>query len=216
VDIARPSGKTVAEKRDRAIDIDSLDPDPIKQFGEWYQTAWDAGIPEAHAMAVATATADGVPDARTVLLKGFDEDGFVFFTNYESRKGAQLAENPRAALVFYWKPLGRQIRISGSVTRVPWDESDGYFRTRPRGSRLGAWASRQSTVIGSRAELEERVQELEDLYSDDEIPLPPYWGGYRVAPESFEFWEGRANRLHDRFRYRRGESGDWVIERLSP
>jgi pyridoxamine 5'-phosphate oxidase len=216
VDIARSSGKSVVEKRDRAIDIETLDPDPIKQFGEWYQAAWDAGIPEAHAMVVATATAEGVPDARTVLLKGFDEDGFVFYTNYESRKGAQLAENPRAALVFYWKPLGRQVRISGTVTRVPWDESEAYFRTRPRGSRLGAWASRQSMVIGSRAELEERVRELEDLYPDDEIPLPPYWGGYRVMPESFEFWEGRANRLHDRFRYRCDESGDWVVERLSP
>jgi pyridoxamine 5'-phosphate oxidase len=204
------------DRPDRAIDIDSLNPDPIAQFDEWFQAALARELPEAHAMTLATATRDGVPDARTVLLKGVDAGGFVFFSNYESDKGQQMDENPRAALVFYWQPLSRQVRVRGTVARISPEESQAYYRTRARGSRLGAWASRQSAVINSRAELDQRVQELEEQYLDDDIPLPPYWGGYRLTPDSFEFWEGRANRLHDRFRYSRIGGDAWLIERLSP
>jgi pyridoxamine 5'-phosphate oxidase len=167
-------------------------------------------------MTLATAAHDGKPSARMVLLKGFDQNGFVFYTNYESRKGHELDENPRAALVFYWPELERQIRIEGRVEKLAQDESDAYFASRPLGSRLGAWASRQSEVISGRQVIESRLQELETEYKDRAIPRPPHWGGYRVRPEAIEFWQGRPSRLHDRLRYRKLEDGRWVIERLSP
>lgn len=201
---------------DRSLEVDDLDANPFTQFGEWFQAAQDAGLPEANAMTLATATVDGEPSARTVLLKGFDENGLVFFTNYESHKGRELAENPRTALVFYWQPLGRQIRVAGRVERVSEAESFAYFSTRHRGSRIGAWASRQSEPLSTRQELLDRVRELEDRYPDDDIPLPPHWGGYRVVPDMFEFWESRESRLHDRFRYRRQQDGSWTIQRLQP
>jgi pyridoxamine 5'-phosphate oxidase len=203
-------------QQDRHLDITDLNPDPFAQFHKWFQAVNEAGIPEANAMIVATATADGVPAARTILLKGLDETGFVFFTNYESNKGRELAENPRAALVFYWQQMGQQIRVAGTVERVTVEESLAYYSTRHRGSRLGAWASRQSEPLGSRKELLDRVDELDARYPDNNIPLPPHWGGYRVIPEMFEFWESRESRLHDRFRYTRSDDGFWQIQRLQP
>jgi pyridoxamine 5'-phosphate oxidase len=201
---------------DRHLDINDLNPDPFEQFRDWFQAAQDAGITEANAMILATATADGVPSARTVLLKGIDDTGLVFFTNYESYKGRVLAENPKASVVFYWQPVGQQIRVAGTVERVTQEESFEYFSTRHRVSRLGAWASRQSEPLGSRQELLDRVHELDERYPGDDIPLPPHWGGYRILPEIFEFWESRENRLHDRFRYTRADDGSWMIERLQP
>ena len=197
------------------LDEASVDPNPVAEFGRWFDEALKAEVLEANAMTLATATEDGVPSARTVLLKGFDERGFVFFTDERSRKGVELKCNPRAALVFYWPELERQVRITGRTETVSREESDAYFRTRPRGSRIGAWVSHQSQVIPSRKVLEERVPEVERKYPGDEVPLPPYWGGFRVAPETIEFWQGRESRLHDRIRYVR--DGDrWRIERLSP
>ena len=192
-----------------------VDSDPIRQFHRWFEDATLAEIPEPNAMALATATPDGRPSARIVLLRGYNERGFTFFTNYESRKGRELEVNPRAALVFHWHDLERQVRIEGKVERVSAAESDAYFQSRPAGSRLGAWASNQSEVIPDRADLEARTRELERQYPDGLIARPDYWGGYRVVPEIIEFWQGRPSRLHDRLRYiRRDES--WVIERLSP
>jgi pyridoxamine 5'-phosphate oxidase len=201
---------------DRHIEIADLHPDPFVQFKEWYQTAWDSGMPDANAMILATSTIDGAPSVRTVLLKGVDDRGFVFFTNYESQKGRELAENPRAAAVFYWRELHQQVRVGGPVERVTADESLAYFQTRHRGSRLGAWASRQSEPLGFRSELLDRVAELDARYPDDDIPLPPHWGGYRILPDTIEFWESRENRLHDRFRYTIDEDGGWTIQRLQP
>lgn len=192
------------------------DPDPFRQFARWFGEALAAGATEPNAFTLATATREGLPSARVVLLKGFDERGFAFYTNYESRKGVELAENPAAAMVFYWSGLERQIRIIGRVTRLSREESDAYFRSRPTGSRLGAWASAQSRPIPGRAVLEERLRQLEAEHPDGDIPLPPFWGGFRVAPAEFEFWQGRPNRLHDRLRYRREENDSWSIERLSP
>jgi pyridoxamine 5'-phosphate oxidase len=185
------------------------------QFGRWFADAETADLIEPTAMTLATADAGGRPSARMVLLKGFDQRGFVFYTNYGSRKADELAGNPSAALVFWWPPLQRQVRVEGIVERVTREESEAYFRTRPLGSRLGAWASAQSQVIAGRAELERRLEELEARYGDGEVPLPPFWGGYRVHPEVIEFWQNRPNRLHDRLRYRRVPDG-WIIERLSP
>jgi pyridoxamine 5'-phosphate oxidase len=193
-----------------------LDADPFKQFQLWFGQALAAGLAEPNAMTFATATPDGRPSARMVLIKGFDERGFVFYTNYESRKGRELAANPYAALVFYWAELERQIRIEGRVAMLAPVESDAYFQSRPLGSRLGAWASRQSEVIAGREPLEQRTAELEARYASGDVPRPPYWGGYRVAPDAIEFWQGRASRLHDRLRYRRQPDGGWLIERLSP
>jgi pyridoxamine 5'-phosphate oxidase len=191
------------------------DPDPLRQFQLWFDAAVAAGLPEPNAMTLATCTADGVPSARIVLLKVCDERGLAFFTNYRSRKGRELANNPRAALVFFWPALERQVRVEGRVELVSADESDAYFASRPVNSRLGAWASDQSVVISGRDELERRQRELEAQFPDGRVPRPPHWGGYRVVPDVFEFWQGRPSRLHDRLRYRRVENR-WVIERLSP
>lgn len=195
--------------------LGELDPDPLAQFRRWYADASSAGCPFPEAMTLATSTPDGAPSARIVLLKEVDERGFVFYTNYESRKARELDANPRAALVFFWPPLDRQVRIEGTVTRVSRGESSGYFRTRPRGAQIGAWASRQSAVVPGREVLEARVAQLEREYAGKEVPCPPFWGGFLLAPERFEFWLGRPNRLHDRFEYARTDAG-WDIARLSP
>src|SRR3712207_175854 len=192
-----------------------VDPSPIEQFRGWFGEALAAGLHEPNAMTLATATSDGRPSARVVLLKGFDQRGFVFYTNYDGRKSRELEANPRAALVFYWGELERQVRVEGRVSRVPDIESDAYFAGRPRGSQLGAWASQQSRPVRDRGALESRLRELEDEYEGREVPRPAFWGGYRVEPETMEFWQGRENRLHDRLRYRLTEEG-WGIERLQP
>jgi pyridoxamine 5'-phosphate oxidase len=189
---------------------------PFEQFRLWFEQAQAAQIVEPNAMTLATATPDGIPSARMVLLKGFDERGFAFFTNYESQKGRELAENPHAALVFYWAELERQVRITGTVTKTSPEESEAYWSTRPVASQIGAWVSEQSTVVPNRKVLEEQVAALEKWYEAVEIPIPPYWGGYRVAPETIEFWQGRPNRLHDRIRYTKTGEGKWQIERLAP
>lgn len=190
--------------------------DPLALFSQWYLAAEAAELPEPSAMALATATADGVPDVRMVLLRGFDERGFAFYTNYQSQKAAELRENPRAALTLFWAPLMRQIRISGRVEMISAAESDAYFHSRPRGHRLGAWTSPQSQVIPSREWLEERLADCKRRFPEGtEVPRPPHWGGYRVFAETIEFWQGRENRLHDRLRYRRADGG-WLVERLGP
>ncbi|MEO3811729.1 pyridoxamine 5'-phosphate oxidase [Sphaerisporangium sp. B11E5] len=191
-----------------------LAPDPVTQFASWFADAVEAGLPEPNAMILATASAGGRPSARTVLLKGYDQEGFVFYTNYESRKGRDLAENPRAGLVFPWHPLRRQVRVEGPVVRLPREASAAYFHSRPYGSRIGAWASRQSAVVPSREQLDERYRQLEERWPE-EPPMPEFWGGFRVTPAEVEFWQGQVDRMHDRLRYRR--SGDsWVVERLAP
>jgi pyridoxamine 5'-phosphate oxidase len=190
-----------------------VDPDPLLQFASWLEEARAAGVFEPEAMALATATRAGAPSARMVLLKGFDERGFRFFTNYESRKGAELAENPRAALLFHWKELARQVRIEGGVERIPPAESAEYFASRSPDSRLSALASPQSRVIASRDQLERRVEELRGV---GEPGAPAHWGGYRLDPQVYELWQRREHRLHDRLRYRRLGAGDWVLERLAP
>lgn len=200
------------------LDEDHADADPIRQFGRWWDEALSAEVPEANAMTLATATAGGVPSARTVLLKGFDARGFVFFTNYDSRKGNELATNPRAALLFFWRELERQVRIEGTVVRVPDDESDEYYRSRPLASRIGAWASPQSKVISGRAWLMAKAAEM-GLRHGPNPSRPPFWGGYRVEPSVLEFWQGRPSRLHDRLLYRRADDptgGAWTRARLAP
>lgn len=194
---------------------DSL-PDPFKQFDKWWKEALHSGVDEVNAMTLATASGDGMPDARIVLLKGFDDRGFTFFTNYESSKGRQLLENPRASLVFFWKELERQVRVSGLVVQVSAKESDDYFHSRPEGSRIGAWASPQSEVIKSREWLEENEKKALAEFSGHDIDRPPHWGGYRVKPTLVEFWQGRPNRLHDRLLYTLQGNGSWKIERLAP
>lgn len=200
-----------------ALNKSDVDHNPIKQFAKWYDEASALGVSEQDAisMTLATATSDGEPDARIVLLKSFDDSGFVFYTNYESRKGKELHENPRACLLFYWSKVWRQVRIEGSVEQVSDEESEDYFQTRPLGSKIGAWASNQSEVVESRGVLEQRYAALSERYGED-VPRPPHWGGYRIRPEVIEFWQGRDNRLHDRLRYRLQEDGTWVIERLGP
>ena len=193
-----------------------LDPDPIKQFANWFTAAIEAGIHDVNAMSLATAGRDARPSVRIVLLKGFDQDGFVFFTNYESAKGKQLEANPHAAVGFYWIELDRQIRISGKVEKTSRQESQIYFHSRPVGSQLSAWASRQSAVIDARRVLDARMAEMTERFRNKRIPLPPHWGGYRLKPDIMEFWQGRQNRLHDRFRYTRQANGTWLIERLAP
>ncbi len=197
------------------LDEKTIDRDPIKQFRLWFNDAIAAGLPMPEAMTLATATRDGKPSARMVLLKQVDHDGFVFFTNYQSAKAEQLDANPNAALVFYWPQLDRQVRVEGSVVRTSAQESCDYFKTRPRESQIGAWASAQSQAIGSRDVLEQRAQELEALYGDREIDCPEYWGGYRLKPERIEFWKSRVGRLHDRILYERNATG-WSITRLAP
>jgi pyridoxamine 5'-phosphate oxidase len=193
-----------------------LAPDPIRQFQRWFEDAIAQDIPEPNAMTLATVDAQGQPYARTVLLKLYDERGFVFFTNYESRKSRQIGANPRVALLFPWVALARQVQITGTASRISAAESLKYFLTRPRGSQIGAWASPQSQVISSRSLLEQKVAEMKRRFGEGQVPLPDFWGGYRVEPDEIELWQGRESRLHDRFRYRRGPEGRWVIERLAP
>lgn len=216
-----------------------LETDPIAQFNRWFEQAtsakasgrirklivtiyksfltfFGAETPDVNAMTLATADKEGRPSARIVLLKGVDDRGFIFFTNYDSRKGHELTENPHGALVFYWPDLERQVCIAGGITKLPDPESEAYFKSRPRGSRIGAWASRQSEVVTDRAELERKWQQLETQYPGEQVPKPPFWGGYILSPSRIEFWQGRPNRLHDRFRYTWQPDKTWLIERLSP
>lgn len=192
----------------------TVDKNPIKQFAKWYKTVLKSGLKEPTAMTLATASKGGVPSARTVLLKGYDEKGFLFFTNYGSRKGRELSENPFAELLFYWMDLRKQVRISGRVEKVSKEESEKYFKTRPLNSQIGAWVSRQSEIIPDRKFLEEKYKEYSEKYKED-VPLPPFWGGFRLIPERFEFWQGRENRLHDRICYLK-KNGEWEIMRLAP
>jgi len=192
-----------------------LDPDPIKQFYNWFAAAIKSGIHDANAVTLATCAAER-PSARVVLLKDFDERGFVFFTNYASDKGRQLEKNPNAALLMYWMEVERQIRIEGKVEKTSREESEKYFHTRPAGAQLGAWASQQSQVIDARRVLDARLEEMKQRFAEGPIPLPPHWGGFRLKPERMEFWQGRPDRLHDRFRYTRQSDGSWAIDRLAP
>ena len=216
MDTPRDPGSSRYEHAPQGLRRTDLDPNPVGQFANWFTAAVEAGIRDVNAMSLATAGQDGRPSVRIVLLKGFAEDGFVFFTNYESDKGRQLEENPHAALAFYWIEQDRQIRIMGPVERTSREESERYFHSRPIGSQLGAWASRQSEVIDGRRILDARLAELTERFANKMVPLPPHWGGFRLKPDRFEFWQGRPNRLHDRFRYRRDENGRWMIERLAP
>ena len=196
--------------------IEELESDPIVQFEKWFREAWDENYPMPHAMSLATASAEGLPTVRTVLLKGYDSNGFVFFTNYGSRKAKQISNNPQAALLFPWVRLGRQVTVAGRVEKISKSESVQYFLSRPRGSQLSAWASPQSTVISSRAILESAFATVKRRFAEGEVPLPDFWGGYRIDPDSIEFWQNRKDRLHDRFLYNRGENGAWRIDRLTP
>ena len=200
----------------RALTEDTADADPLKQFTLWFEEALETQLLDANAMTLATATPTGEPSARTVLLKGFDERGFVFFTNYESAKGRDLTANPRACLLFFWAELERQVRITGQVTQTTREESESYFQSRPMESQVGAWASAQSRPVATRAELDERYATLLANYPSGAIPAPHFWGGYRVAPEAIEFWQGRKSRLHDRLLYTRRNDGSWGRVRLAP
>jgi pyridoxamine 5'-phosphate oxidase len=200
----------------RSLHESDVAADPIAQFDTWWQQVINSQVQEPNAMTVATASADGLPAARVILLKGFSKEGFVFFTNYNSFKSMHLAENPKACLVFFWPELERQVRITGVVKKVPAAESDAYFYSRPEGSRIGAWASQQSSVVASREWLDEQYAQKSAEFAGREIPRPPYWGGYLVQPVVVEFWQGRPSRLHDRLQYTLQESGSWKIERLSP
>ncbi|MFI6687817.1 pyridoxamine 5'-phosphate oxidase [Streptomyces sp. NPDC050485] len=205
-----------AQYRTTLLSEEDLAATPMEQFGRWFKEAVAGGLHEPNAVVVATATGDGRPSTRTVLLKSYDERGFVFFTNYASRKAAELTANPHASLLFPWHQLARQVIVTGTATRVAREETEAYFRTRPHGSQLGAWASAQSTVIPSRAELTARYEELAARHPEgSEVPVPPQWGGFRITPEAVEFWQGHENRLHDRLRYVADE-GAWRVERLSP
>jgi pyridoxamine 5'-phosphate oxidase len=194
---------------------ESVAANPFDQFRAWFDEALAAQLPEPTAMTLATADTQGVPSARTLLLKGVDETGFVWYTNYASEKGQCLEQNPVAAILFFWPELERQVRISGTVERVSRDESEAYFHSRPRESQLGAWASHQSTVVASREDLEQSYAAMQQQFADGEIPLPPTWGGYRLSPLRIEFWQGRPSRMHDRIRYRQSDGG-WITERLAP
>ncbi len=197
------------------LDENTVDDSPFVQFRNWYEDAKSAGVPEPNAMTLATATKDGRPSARIVLLKEMDERGFMFATNYESRKGEEISENPNVALLFFWGEAERQVRIEGTIEKVSTEESNLYFQSRPRESRIGAWASRQSEIAEGREEIEQSYRDMEDNFKE-EVPLPPFWGGYRVLPIYFEFWQGRASRLHDRVIYTINEEEEWDILRLFP
>lgn len=205
-----------ARAMERGLSRTELETDPLKQFQQWFEDAIATGLPEPNSMSLATVDPDGQPWLRTVLLKLYDSRGFVFYTNYESRKARQMDVNPRVALLFPWVALARQVKITGGAQRVPTAESLKYFATRPRGSQIGAWASPQSQVISSRSLLEGKVEEIKRKFAEGEVPLPSFWGGYRVVAETIEFWQGRENRLHDRFRYSRQADGGWTVERLAP
>jgi pyridoxamine 5'-phosphate oxidase len=204
----------MATRQEPALRRADLDPDPLRQFARWYDEA-AASVPVPEAMALATADADGAPSVRMVLMKAFDERGLVFHTHYSSRKGRELAASRRAALLFHWSPQGRQVRVEGSAERLAAEESDAYFATRPLGARVGAHASRQSEVLSGREELELRVAEAEQALAREDLPRPDWWGGFRIVPDAWEFWQHRDSRLHDRFRYTRSD-GAWLIERLFP
>ena len=193
-----------------------VDRDPFQQFGKWWTEILETSAEEANAMTLATATPEGLPTARIVLLKGYDRNGFVFFTNYESRKGKELLENPHACLLFFWGVLERQVRIEGICEKVSEEDSDNYFHSRPEGSRIGAWVSPQSQVIDGREVLDEKLNAISAQYADGQVPRPPHWGGYVVVPRVIEFWQGRPSRLHDRIRYSLDAGGNWRIERLAP
>jgi pyridoxamine 5'-phosphate oxidase len=211
-DISQLRNQYMADGLSRA----SLNPDPIEQFELWYEQLHKADIFEPSAMTIATVAPDGQPYLRTVLLKLFDKNGFVFYTNYGSRKAKHIETNPRVGLLFAWVPLARQVKITGIAEKVSTAESLKYFATRPRGSQIGAWASAQSEIVSSRSMLEAKFEELKQKFAQGEVPLPEFWGGYRVVPQSIEFWQGRDNRLHDRFIFTRKEAGDWQIARLAP
>ena len=216
MEVPRDPAASRYEHVGKGLRRNDLDPDPVKQFSNWFTAAIEAGIRDVNATSLATAGRDAKPTVRIVLLKSFDPDGFVFFTNYDSEKGKHLAANPYAAMAFYWVELDRQIRISGKVEKTSHEESQIYFHSRPIGSQLGAWASRQSEVIDARRVLDARMAEIKERFANKPVPVPPHWGGYRLKPDMFEFWQGRPNRLHDRFRYTRKSDCVWLIERLAP
>ena len=200
----------------RGLTEEDAGTDPFILFDRWFREAREAGLYLPESMALATSTADGKPSVRQVLLKAADDRGFVFYTNYDSRKGLEIAENPRGALAIHWPILQRQVRINGAVEKTSTEESQAYFDSRPRGSRIGAWASDQSSVLRDRKELERKFRETQERFSSGDVPLPPFWGGYRVIPDLLEFWQEGEHRLHDRLRYRRDQAGRWLIERLAP
>ncbi|NUN08746.1 MAG: pyridoxamine 5'-phosphate oxidase [Ignavibacteriaceae bacterium] len=211
--------QTIAELRSeyksRTLDISDVSQNPFEMFDKWFTEAIKSGISEANAMALATSSPGGIPSVRTVLLKDFNREGFVFFTNYESKKGKDIFQNPKASVLFFWKELERQVRISGSVKKTSRQESEEYFNLRPMDTRIGAWASAQSKPISSRSQLEEKFRQMKEKFNSGPIPLPDFWGGYRIIPNEFEFWQGRINRLHDRIYYKK-KRGYWQISRLNP